>query len=189
MKILCAEYNQATHLAIIPVGDNALLRNNDDFYVPEFATEVSCVPQVVVRICKLGKSVGVRFAGRYYEEIGAGIRFYADNLEQELQAGNLPRIMASSFDGSAAISRLWKREGDCGGELIFSVNGKNVYEGRLEDLPLSVDQLVAFASDFYTLKIGDFLYCGSRYRYSGLQVGDRLQLRMAGMELMDFRVR
>ena len=50
MKILCAEYNEAGEAAIVPVGDDALLRNNDDFYLPGFAKELSCVPQLVVRI-------------------------------------------------------------------------------------------------------------------------------------------
>jgi hypothetical protein len=67
---------------------------------------VSGVPQLVVRICKLGKSVGERFAGRYFEEIGVGVRFYADSLEEQLIAKKLPGIMAASFDSSCAISAL-----------------------------------------------------------------------------------
>ena len=71
----------------MPVGDDALLRNNDDFYLPAFGKEWSCVPQPVVRICKLGKCVSERFAGRYYEEAGMGIRFYADDLERTCGTG------------------------------------------------------------------------------------------------------
>ena len=75
MKILCAEYNDAGEVAVVPVGDDVLLRNNGDFYIPDYTQQVSGVPQLVVRICKLGKSVGERFAGRYFEEIGVGVRF------------------------------------------------------------------------------------------------------------------
>ena len=82
MKLLCAEYNEAGEVAYNVIGDNALLRNNDDFYIPAFATELSCVPQIVLRVGKIGKHVAERFAGRYYEEVGVGIRFYADNLER-----------------------------------------------------------------------------------------------------------
>ena len=53
MKILCAEYNAAGEVAIVPMGDDVLLRNNDDFYIPDFSSELSCVPQLVVRLCKL----------------------------------------------------------------------------------------------------------------------------------------
>ena len=31
MKILCAEYNDAGEVAVVPVGDDVLLRNNGDF--------------------------------------------------------------------------------------------------------------------------------------------------------------
>ena len=75
MKILCAEYNDAGEVAVVPVGDDVLLRNNGDFYIPDYTQQVSGVPQLVVRICKLGKSVGERFAGRYFEEIGVGVRY------------------------------------------------------------------------------------------------------------------
>ena len=68
MKLLCAEYNEAGEVAYNVIGDNALLRNNDDFYIPAFATELSCVPQIVLRIGKIGKHVAERFAERYYEE-------------------------------------------------------------------------------------------------------------------------
>ena len=54
MKILCAEYNDAGEVAVVPVGDDVLLRNNGDFYIPDYTQQVSGVPQLVVRICKLG---------------------------------------------------------------------------------------------------------------------------------------
>ena len=97
MKILCAEYNDAGEVAVVPVGDDVLLRNNGDFYIPDYTQQVT---QLVVRICKLGKSVGERFAGRYFEEIGVGVRFYADSLEEQLIAKKLPGIMAASSSRS-----------------------------------------------------------------------------------------
>lgn len=189
MKILCAEYNAEGRVAIVPVGDDALLRNNDDFYIPEFTSRLSCVPQLVIRLCKLGKGVSERFASRYYEEIGVGIRFYADDLEQDLQAANLPTVMASSFGGSAAISNLVEKE-KCG-KAAYSlwVNGLNVYEGDLSSLPVGIEKLISLSSDFHTLKIGDFLYSGNVFRYRGLQLGDRIEVRLDGKEFMDFKLK
>ncbi len=77
MKLICAEYNTAGRMSPQVIGDNALLRDNRDFYVPDFTQELSCVPQVVLRACKLGKGVSERFASRYYDQIGVGVRFYA----------------------------------------------------------------------------------------------------------------
>ena len=189
MKILCAEYNPEKELTVVPIGDNALLRNNDDFFIPEFAAEWSCVPQIVVKISRLGKSIGERFAERYYEEIGVGIRFYAEDYARRLRTIGLPAGVASAFDQSAAISRLLKK--DTAGEMSyeFRVNGRLCFEGSVEKCPLSVRKLIAVASDFYTLKIGDFLYCGNTFRYSGLKQDDRLQVSLNGIGLMDFKLK
>lgn len=189
MKILCAEYNPQGRVGVVPIGDNALLRNNDDFYVPDFGESLSCIPQLVVRINKLGKSIGERFAGRYFEEVGVGIRFYADRFEKELQSAGLPVLMASSFDGSAAISPLLPKEKAEGMNYSFWVNGRMKYEGNINGLPLSPECLISFASHYYTLKIGDFFYCGNHFKYDGLQVGDRLQIYFQGKEWMNFKLK
>lgn len=189
MKILCAEYNDAGDVAIVPVGDDVLLRNNGDFYIPEFTRSVSCVPQLVVRICKLGKSVSERFASRYYEEIGVGVRFYADSYEEELQGKGLPAVMASSFDSCAAISALLPVEAGTPRQYAMRVNDTPVFCGEEGDLPVSINRLVALASDFHTLKIGDYLYCGNTLRFRELNPDDRIRVSLQGKELLDFRIK
>ncbi len=189
MKILCTEYNTAGEAAVVAVGDDVLLRNNDDFYIPAFAGELSCVPQLVVRLCKLGKYVSERFAGRYYEEIGVGIRFYADDFERLLLMRGLPAGVASSFSNSAAISNLLP-VAECEDAVYeMRVNGEMVYRGGKAQQLASMEQLISLSSEFHTLKIGDFLYGGNMFRYGGLKVGDRLQIEFCGRLLMDFKVK
>ena len=162
MKLLCAEYNEAGEVAYNVIGDNALLRNNDDFYIPAFATELSCVPQVVLRIGKIGKHVAERFAGRYYEEVGVGIRFYADNLERELQGKGLSSSMAFSFDGAVAISEWQKMENELSEvEFRFMLNGLEVNRMKIRELLLSPEKIISKVSEFCMLKIGDLIYCGN----------------------------
>lgn len=189
MKILCAEYNAAGEVAIVPMGDDVLLRNNDDFYIPDFSSELSCVPQLVVRLCKLGKYVSERFAGRYYEEIGVGIRFYADDLERSLSERGLPAGVASSFGRSAAISELLPIESCEDAVYEMKVNGVTVYRGGKEQQIASMERLITLSSEFHTLKIGDFLYGGNTFRYKELKTGDRLQIEFCGRILMDFKVK
>lgn len=189
MKLICAEYNKRGDVAYSVVGDNALLRNNDDFYIPDFAGHLTAEPHLVLRVSKIGKSVGERFAGRYYEEVGVGIRFHAEDLENSLLDKGLSPAMASAFDGSAAISPLVSREGSvedwC---LVFRKNEEVLYSGRVEDLPLSPEQQIAAMSRYYMLKIGDFIYCGGLPRFV-VQPGDRLRFSLAGRELLDFGVK
>ena len=165
-----------------------MLRNNDDLYIPDFIKELSCIPQLVIRIHKLGKCVEERFGERYYEEIGVGIRFYADDMECRLKDRILPTSMAFSFDGSVAIGALFPKEQAIGARFIFRVNGELVFESGVEDLPCSLETLITEASNYYTLKIGDYLYCGNQFRYRGLKLGDRLQIFFQDRIWMDFKL-
>lgn len=187
MKLLCADYSISGEVAYSVIGDNALLRNNDDFYVPGFTRRLSCVPQLVLKVGKIGKCVSERFAGRYYEEMGVGIRFYADDLAEELSAKGLPGDMAYAFDGAAAISGFWKRGTGCSVmEYSLLVNGEVVFRGKADELPLSPEKLVAQMSEYCMLKIGDLIFCGNSFRQVDLSIGDHLQMFMGADCLLDF---
>lgn len=188
MKLICAEYNEQGESSVGVIGDNALLRNNEDFYYPVFTKELSCVPQLVLRACKLGKGVGERFANRYYDEIGVGIRFYADTFEKELRQKGLPDGVAAAFDGAAALSSMEKYE-DIPVPYRFLVNETTCFEGDITDLPLNVNRFISLASDFFMIKIGDFFYCGNPFRYRNLRIGDRLRMYLKEQCLLDFRIR
>ena len=191
MKLLCAEYNEAGEVAYNVIGDNALLRNNDDFYVPAFATELSCVPQIVLRVGKIGKHVAKRFAGRYYEEVGEGIRFYADNLERELLAASLSPTAAMAFDSSAAISPMKSLVDVSLGDMIFSfeLNDESVFTRKVCEISQKPEKTLAAMSEYYMLKIGDFLFCGGVFRQRNLSIGDHLRVLLDGECLLDFQVK
>lgn len=188
MKLLCAEYNEEKAMTFSVVGDNALLRNNNDFYFPAFTAELSCVPQLILRACKLGKGFSGRFASRYYNEIGVGIRFYADTLCQQLGEQGLPVGVSAAFDDSAAQSEMLEYRGESVNYRL-AVNGVTVFEENSGDLPVGIDQMVAMASGYFMIKIGDFFYCGNPFRYRGLHIGDRLQMWLNEKCLLDFHIR
>ena len=191
MKLLCAEYNEAGEVAYNVIGDNALLRNNDDFYIPAFATELSCAPQIELRIGKIGNLVAERFAERYYEEVGVGIRFYADNLERELLAASLSPAAAMAFDSSAAISPMKSLVGISLGSMIFSfeLNGESIFTRRVSEISRRPEETLAVMSEYYMLKIGDFLFCGGTFRQRNLSIGDRLRILLDNECLLDFQIK
>lgn len=191
MKLLCTEYNEAGEVAYNVIGDNALLRNNDDFYIPAFVSELSCVPQVVLRVGKIGKHVSERFARRYYEEMGVGIRFYADNLERELLAASLSPAVAMAFDSSAAISPMKSLAGVSLEDMVlsFELNGKSVFTRKVGEISQKPEKTLAAMSEYYMLKIGDFLFCGGTFRQRRLSIGDRLRFFLDNECLLDFQIR
>lgn len=97
MKIICIGRNYGLHAkelgneipdrpVIFCKPDTALLKNNDDFYLPSFSKDVHYEAEIVIKIDKAGKSILPQFASRYYSQITLGIDFTARDVQNELKA-------------------------------------------------------------------------------------------------------
>src|SRR3546814_9744174 len=102
MKIIAAGRNYPKHArelnnpvpaepVIFLKPDTALLRDNQDFYLPEFSQDIHHEIEVVVRISKEGKHVSRKFASNYVDAVGLGIDFTARDLQQRLKEQGLDR--------------------------------------------------------------------------------------------------
>ena len=66
------------HITVRP--DTTWEKDNEDFYPPEFVDELTYSPVLFARVLKPGRSVGMKFASRYYESVGYGVLLYPENL-------------------------------------------------------------------------------------------------------------
>lgn len=66
------------HITVRP--DTTWEKDNEDFYPPEFVDELKYSPVLFARILKPGRSVGRKFASRYYDSIGFGVLLYPENM-------------------------------------------------------------------------------------------------------------
>lgn len=60
--------------------DTTWERDNEDFYVPEFVDGLSAAKVLYVHVSKPGRSVGEKFAERYYDGFGRGVLLYPEEL-------------------------------------------------------------------------------------------------------------
>ena len=60
--------------------DTTWEKDNENFFPPEFVNSLSWSPVLTARISKPGRSVGDKFAGRYYDEINYGVLLYPDDM-------------------------------------------------------------------------------------------------------------
>lgn len=60
--------------------DTTWEKDNEDFFPPDYIGELSFTPVLFARITKPGKSIGLRFASRYYNLISCGMLLYPENL-------------------------------------------------------------------------------------------------------------
>ncbi|MDH5825218.1 fumarylacetoacetate hydrolase family protein [Sphingobacterium sp. SG20118] len=157
--------------------DTALLKDNKDFYYPEFSTDIHYETEVVIRICKEGKHVSHKFANTYFDAIGLGIDFTARDIQQKHKEKGLPWELAKSFDGSAVISPLLPKEtlGDLKNlEFSLKKNKEIVQKGNTKDMIFSYEDLIVYISKFITLRKGDLIYTGTPVGVGPVVIGDTL---------------
>lgn len=158
--------------------DTALLKDNRDFYYPEFSKDIHYEVEVVVRICNEGKHVSEKFAHKYYDAVGLGIDFTARDLQADLKMKGLPWEIAKAFDHSAIISPLLpKEEFENIQNIDFSLklNDVEVQRGNTANMIFSIDQLISYISQRITLRKGDLLYTGTPAGVGPVNIGDRLE--------------
>lgn len=203
MKIICIGRNYAEHAKelnnAIPTEpvffmkpDTALLKDGEAFYYPEFTKDLHHEIEVVIKINKVGKHIAEQFAHKYYEEIGLGIDFTARDLQAKAKEKGLPWEKAKAFDGSAPIGKFINKSqlgnlSDIGFEL--KVNGQSRQVGNTKDLLFSFDQIIAYVSQFVTLKVGDLIYTGTPEGVAAVNIGDKLQGFVKGELFLEFEVK
>ena len=172
--------------------DTALLKNNKPFFIPDFTDELHYETELIVKINRLGKNIAAKYAHRYYSGIGLGVDFTARDLQRKLKAEGKPWEVCKAFDNSAVIGDFLPVE-QLGNvqDIRFSLNlnGKTVQQGHSADMIFAIDDLIAYVSRFFTLKIGDILFTGTPVGVGKVAVGDRLEGYIFENKMFDFKVK
>ena len=203
MKIICIGRNYAEHAkemkSEVPTEpvffmkpDTALLKDNEPFYFPDFTKDLHHEIEVVLKISKVGKHIAEAFAHKYYEELSVGIDFTARDLQAQCKAKGLPWEKAKSFDGSAPIGKFVKKSelGDLQNlHFNLSINNELRQKGNTNDLLFSFDKVIAYVSQFVTLKVGDLIYTGTPEGVGPVAIGDKLKGTLNGEEIFCFEIK
>lgn len=204
MKILAvgmnyAAHNKELHGALIkkssPViftkTDSALLKDGKPFFIPDFTERCDYETELVVRICRLGKSIPERFAHRYYDAVTVGIDFTARDLQERLRSEGLPWELCKGFDGSAAIGRFVPVNPATIQDLHFrlDIDGTTVQRGHTADMLFRIDEIIAYASRFFMLRQGDLLFTGTPAGVGPVRIGQHLEGYLEDEKLLEFNVR
>lgn len=185
--------------------DTALIHNDWPFYIPDFSQEVEYETELVVRINRLGKSIPERYAYRYYDEVSVGIDFTCRDLQRQLKQKGLPWEISKGFDSSAITGKFVKlselgiiRQGEGPApsqktiqDLHFEMqlNGETRQVGDTSLMLHTVDQIIAYASRFYILKMGDLIFTGTPKGVGRLSEGDTITAQLEGRQLLECKIR
>jgi acylpyruvate hydrolase len=198
MKIICIGRNYAEHAKelnnIIPAEPiiflkpkTALLVDGKTLYYPEFTNDLQYECELVVRMSKNGKYIQEKFARKYYNAMSLGIDFTARDIQQKQKEKGLPWEIAKAFDGSAAVGAFIPIGEDLDVQQLnfeLKINDETRQLGHTSDMLFSIDQLIAYTSQFFTLNIGDLIFTGTPSGVGSLSVTDQLDGYLEGQRVL-----
>jgi 2-keto-4-pentenoate hydratase/2-oxohepta-3-ene-1,7-dioic acid hydratase (catechol pathway) len=203
MKIIAVGWNYLDHnkemnRSFIPKEptifmkpDSALLKDGKPFFIPDFSERIEYEAELVIKINRLGKNIAPRFAHRYYNEVTVGIDFTARDLQQKLKENGAPWEICKAFDSSAVIGEFIQIPEGQKDQLDFhlDINGKTVQSGNSAEMIFKIDEIIAYVSRFFTLKIGDLIFTGTPSGVGPVHINDHLQGFIGNKKLLDFHVK
>lgn len=177
---------------IFTKADSSLLKDGKPFFLPDDLGRIDYETELVVRICRLGKSIPQRFAHRYYDAVTVGIDFTARELQTRLRAEGKPWELCKGFDGAAAIGEWVSVDKFRDIQAIhfsLDINGNTVQQGCSSDMLYKVDELIAYISRWFTLKTGDLLYTGTPAGVGPVNIDDHLTGWLEDRKVLEFNVK
>jgi 2-keto-4-pentenoate hydratase/2-oxohepta-3-ene-1,7-dioic acid hydratase in catechol pathway len=203
MKIICIGLNYRKHAqemgkpfpsepVVFLKPDSSIIKNNKPFFLPDFSREIHYEVEVVIKISKLGKSISVAFAHRYYDEITLGIDITAHDLQNKLSKAGLPWEISKSFDGAAPLGKFLpvsKVKDIQDLDFRLEINGKKVQESNTADMIFGVNDIIAYVSKYFILKTGDLIFTGTPAGIGILYKNDNLVAYLNDKPLLDFLIK
>jgi len=203
MKIICIGRNYTAHIAelenekpadpvIFMKSDTSILLKKQPFFIPDFSKEIHHEVEILVKINKLGKYIDQKFAHKYYNEISLGIDFTARDLQSKLKQKGLPWEKAKAFDGSAVVGQWISKDQFANlNDINFKLEKNNeiVQQGNTKQMLWKIDELIAYVSQYFTLKIGDIIFTGTPAGVGKVDADDRLTGYIEGQQLFSILVK
>lgn len=173
MKIICIGRNYAEHAkeldnplpkepVIFLKPKSALVRSGNAINYPEFTDNLQYECEIVLRICKNGKKIPYKAARHYFDQWTVGIDFTARDVQSRLKSQGLPWELSKAFDDSAVVGQFRPvPEKPYNTRFSLMLNEETVQQGNTADMIFSFEQIISYASQYFTLQIGDLVFTGT----------------------------
>lgn len=205
MKIIAVGWNYQSHNAemaqqelpkapvVFTMPETSLLKDGKPFFLPQFSNRIEYETELVFHVSRLGKNIAPKFAHRYYDSVTVGIDFTARDIQAEARRTGNPWDISKGFDYSAPIGRFvplpeMPPKAD-NIEFSMRLNGTPVQQGNSRDMIFSIDRIIAYVSQFYTLKIGDIIFTGTPAGVGPVKIGDHIEGFIGDTRVLDFFVK
>jgi 2-keto-4-pentenoate hydratase/2-oxohepta-3-ene-1,7-dioic acid hydratase in catechol pathway len=166
MKIICFSKIDG-ELKMVLKGDSSLLNNQKPFFIPDWSEDVRMTPCIAIRVSRMGKNIGARFAGRYFDAIALALNIHAADY---LVKGDWTRAWA--FDFSLPIGPWMEIEAN-----------------PWQDLVISVEDAIEMASQTMTIRQGDLLVIDRTVESRQLKNDEVIRVENNGKDLLYCKIK
>ncbi len=118
----------------------------------------------------------------------AGIDLTRRDLQGLAKDAGAPWDSGKGFDNSAPCSAITPGDAPPSGKITLSINGVAKQDGDLGDMIWSVAEIIAKASELWTLQPGDLIFTGTPDGVGPLLAGDRVVGEVQGAGRVEFTV-
>ena len=188
MKIICVGKNYLKHIdefnsskedepVIFLKPDTSIIQKNQPFFIPEFSNEIHYEIEIILKFNRLGKHIESNFSNKYFNQISLGVDFTARDFQNKFKERGLPWDISKGFDNSALIGD-WKSIEDYDLYNInfrLEKNGEIVQQSNSKNMIWKIDELISYASKYFTIKIGDIMFTGTPEGVGLVSVDDVLE--------------
>lgn len=166
MKIIgFSEINGAVQMVL--KCDSSMLVNRKPFFIPDWSQDVRVTPCVVLRVSRLGKNIGAKFATRYYDAVAPAFNIHAADIVAQ---GDW--VKGWAFDYALPL----------GGFIDLTRN-------PWQDTIISPDEAIHRASEVMTLRQGDLIFIDRSIASRPLQREEVLSVTVDNEELLYCKVK
>lgn len=201
MKIFCLEQNYFSNKneqlngviktpSIFTKPYNALLTEGAFFY-PEFANELYCGCEIVLRISNNGKNIDENTAAGFYDAITVGINFIAFDNEADSMDEELFWQKTKGWNNSSVIGKWLPSKDFTNKQNINFCLYKNREMVQLCNSNLMIyncSKLISLISSSYILNTGDLIFTGTQVNIGELLPGDKLEAFIEDDSQLEFEI-
>ena len=169
---------------LILTTDSSVIRDNRPVFLPEISQRWSCEFSVAYQICRLGKSISEKFAPRYYDMMTLCARFLPlDIVEPNGKTAVNWTPWATAFDGALALGG-WIDNATV--KTIDITSPQCISFGNA--LP-PINKAIKMLSKNMIIKTGDIIIPPMPLYRCEINIGDRVEASLNGVETLKFNVK
>ena len=173
--------------AVFPVAYGAVV----ELPYPEMTEDFQYELELVIAIGKAGKNIAAADATHYVWGYAIGLDMTRRDVQAEAKSLRRPWDTGKAFEQSAPIGPIHPAAevGAAGNRAIeLSVNGKLKQKSTVDKLIWSIEEMIAYLSQYFTLQPGDLIMTGTPAGVSAVKKGDLMEGKIEGLGKLNIKI-